>query len=77
MQKPLVVLRQDFITEVVALINKYGQSGLPMFAILDILGDVQKEVQTAAQNQYKTALEQYEKESSAEAEKVEAEVVEN
>ena len=77
MQKPIVVARQDFITEIVELINKYGQSGLPMFAILDILGDVQKEVQTAAQNQYKTALEQYEKESSAEAEKVEAEIVEN
>lgn len=60
MQKPLVVARQEFLNDVVTLINKYGQQGLPMFVVSDILTDVNKEVQTKAQEQYNNAKAQYE-----------------
>ena len=61
MQKPLLVLRQDFVNDAVTLVNKYGQSGLPMFAIYDVLNDIMKEVQKNSQAQYQSALSEYEK----------------
>lgn len=60
MQKPLVVVRQEFLNDVVTLINKYGQQGLPMFVVSDILTEVTKEVQIKAQEQYDSAKAQYE-----------------
>ena len=69
MQKPLVVARQEFLNDVVTLINKYGQQGLPMFVVSDILTDVNKEVQTKAQEQYDSAKAQYEAALAEEATK--------
>lgn len=69
MQKPLVVARQEFLNDVVTLINKYGQQGLPMFVVGDILVEVTKEVQTKAQEQYDSAKAQYEAALAEEATK--------
>lgn len=64
MQKPIVVARQDFLSELVQLINN---SQLPMFAVNDILSDIQREVQAKAQEQYQMAKEAYEKELANES----------
>lgn len=59
MQKPIVVARQDFVANIVKLINEAG-SELPMFVIDDVLDDVRKQVQAEAQKQYQSAKEAYE-----------------
>lgn len=59
MQKPLVVARQDFVANIVKLINEAGTE-LPMFVIDDVLDDVRKQVQAEAQKQYQSAKEQWE-----------------
>lgn len=69
MQKPIVVARQDFLNDVVTLINKYGQIGLPMFVMNDILVEVNKEVQSKSREQYEVAKAQYEKALDEEATK--------
>lgn len=69
MQKPIVVARQDFLNDAVTLINKYGQAGLPMFVMSDILVEVNKEVQSKSREQYEVAKTQYEKALSEEATK--------
>lgn len=69
MQKPIVVARQEFLNDVVTLINKYGQQGLPMFVVSDILTEVTKEVQIKAQEQYDSAKAQYEAALAEEATK--------
>lgn len=58
MQKPIVVARQEFIDNLVNLINS---SQIPMFAVYDILDDVQKEVKVKAREQYEEAKDIYEK----------------
>lgn len=58
MNKPLVLARQDFIDDIVSLINN---SQLPMFAVYDVLNDVQKEVKIKAREQYEEAKDIYEK----------------
>ena len=68
MQKPIVVARQEFLEDSVTLVNKYTQAGLPMFVVADILEELLKEVRTRAQEQYRTAKEQFDKAEAEEAE---------
>lgn len=77
MQKPLVVLRQEFVSDAVTLVNKYSESGVPMFVMLDVLNDLNKNVQAKAQEQYNYAKQMYDEAEAKEAEeKEESEVVE-
>lgn len=72
MNKPIVVARQEFVDESVSLVNKYGQEGLPMFVMADILESVLAKVREEAQKQYSLAKERYDKECRANEEKREA-----
>lgn len=55
--KPITVVRQEFIEQ---LVNDVNSCQLPMFVIEPILEDLLKMVRTAAQEQYKTEKAQYE-----------------
>ena len=55
--KPISVVRQEFIEQ---LINDINNCQLPMFVIEPILEDLLKMVRAAAQEQYKTEKAQYE-----------------
>lgn len=68
MTKPLVVAREDFIDNLVNLIN---ESHLPMFIIRDVLESIKKEVDESAGKEFMTAKEQYEKSLSEESSKQE------
>lgn len=64
--KPITLLREDFITNILSLCNG---SGLPYFAIESVLRDVIQEVHRAAQQQvesdrafYNKSLEEASKE---------------
>lgn len=61
MKKPLVVLRQDFINDAIALMNQYVKDDLPMFAVADILDGLLKESKVKAEEQYRLAKDLYEK----------------
>ena len=56
-QKPLSVIRQEFIEQIVDDINNCG---LPLFVIEPILQDVLNTVKATAQKQYETEKAQYE-----------------
>ena len=56
-QKPLSVIRQEFIEQIVDDINNCG---LPLFVIEPILQDVLNMVKATAQKQYETEKAQYE-----------------
>lgn len=62
MNKPIVVARQEFVNDSVALVNKYGQEGLPMFVMADILEAVLAKVREEAQKQYSVAKELFDEE---------------
>lgn len=53
MEKPITVARQEFIEELVKLIN---ESGLPAFVISPILKDTLATVDQLAQQQYQADL---------------------
>lgn len=57
LEKPITVIRQEFIDTLVSHINN---SGLPLFVIEPILRDVYLEVKTASQKQYESEKLQYE-----------------
>ena len=63
MNKPIVVARQEFVDDSVARVNKYGQEGLPMFVMADILEAVLVAVKKRAQKQYFDAKERFDEES--------------
>ncbi len=65
MEKPLTVAREEFVTNLVNLVN---ESGLPMFVVLDVLKSAVSEVQEAAKLQYEKEKEAYEKENHIEEE---------
>lgn len=58
MERPLSVAREEFVDELVALINN---SGLPMFVVLEVLKGAVEEVRGAAQKQYEQDKLEYEK----------------
>lgn len=67
-QKPITLLRNDFVTNIVELCNN---SGLPFFAVEDVLKGLIQEVHTAAQQQlsedtkrYQELIKKQEKENS-------------
>ena len=57
LQKPLSVIRQEFIEQ---LINDVNSCQLPLFVIEPIIEDLLSMVRTAAQKQYETEKAQYE-----------------
>lgn len=67
-RKPLVVARNDFVNDVVNLIN---ETELPMFAIGDVLKEVLLQVKEQADAEYEAAKKQYEKELKEESAKKE------
>lgn len=58
MEKPLSVAREDFVNELVELVNN---SGLPMFVVLEVLKCAVEEVKEAASRQYEQEKLEYEK----------------
>lgn len=56
-RKPLSVIRQEFIEQLVADVNNCA---LPLFVIEPILQDILNTVKAAAQQQYATEKAQYE-----------------
>ena len=57
MERPLSVAREDFVNELVNLVNN---SGLPMFVVLDVLKGALEEVKDAAARQYEQEKKAYE-----------------
>ena len=57
MDKPITVVRQEFIEKMVSEINTCG---LPLFVVEPILKDLLNEVSTAVKRQYETEKAQYE-----------------
>lgn len=60
MDKPITVAREEFIEALVKLVN---ESGLPMFAVEDVLKNIAAETKMAAQQQYKADKKRYEEEA--------------
>lgn len=60
MDKPIVIRRQEFIEELINLING---SGLPAFAVIDVLNDCSRNLQPLVEAQYMAALDNMQKES--------------
>jgi hypothetical protein len=61
--KPLTLLREEFIENLVNLCN---DSGLPFFAIEDVLKNLAQQTQVAAQQQLAADKENYQKRLEAE-----------
>ena len=59
MEKPIIIKRQEFINDMVVLIE---QSGLPAFVIMEVLNMCAREVEPLIQKQYEAAKELFEKE---------------
>ena len=59
-QKPITVVREEFIRNISDLINN---AGLPPFIIEPIIKDIHNEVKTAAEMQYRKDLDEYNKNS--------------
>ena len=55
--KPITILREEFVTSMVSLINN---SGLPLFYVEPILRDMLMDVNTAVKKQYEMEKAQYE-----------------
>lgn len=55
--KPMSVMRQEFVEQLVDSVNNCG---LPLFVVEPILQDILNAVKAAAQEQYKTEKMQYE-----------------
>ena len=56
-QKPITVVRQEFIEKIV---NEINHCGLPLWAIEPILEDLLRSVKVESQRQYETEKAQYE-----------------
>ena len=56
--KPMTLLRNEFIAKIVELCNN---SGLPFFAVEDVLKNLTQEVHAAAHQQLKNDAELYQK----------------
>ena len=56
MDKPLTVLREEFIDSLVKLVN---ESGLPMFAVESVLRELCAETKAAAARQYEMDKAKY------------------
>ena len=56
-EKPITVVRQEFIEIITSVINN---SNLPLFIVEPILRDIYLEVKTLSQKQYETDKEEYE-----------------
>ena len=63
--KPMTLLRNEFIASIVELCNN---SGLPFFAVEDVLKNLIQEVRAAAQQQLKDDAERYQKSLQAQKE---------
>lgn len=59
-EKPITVLREEFVQNVVNLVN---ESELPAFVMLDVLKGIVTEVESLARRQYKEDLAKYSEES--------------
>lgn len=70
MEKPITVAREDFVNDLVSLINN---SQLPMFVVLDVLRSTTDEVREAAKRQYEVEKEKYKKSLEENKEESEAE----
>ena len=56
-QKPITVVRQEFIEK---MVNEINTCGLPLWAIEPILEDLLRSVKVESQRQYETEKAQYE-----------------
>ena len=66
--KPITLLREDFITNIVALCN---DSGLPFFIIEDVLKNLLQEIHSASQQQLEADKKKYEASQNKDADKSE------
>ena len=64
--KPISVVRQEFIDQ---LVNDVNNCGLPLFVVEPILQDILYSVKTAAKQQYETEKAQYEQQLQEQKEK--------
>lgn len=64
--KPISVIRQEFIDQ---LVNDVNNCGLPLFVVEPILQDILYSVKAAAKQQYETEKAQYEQQLQAQKEK--------
>ncbi len=64
--KPISVVRQEFIDQ---LVNDVNNCGLPLFVVEPILQDILYSVKTAAKQQYETEKAQYEQQLQKQNEK--------
>lgn len=67
LNKPITIVRAEFISNLADLINK---SGLPPFIIEPILKDIYFEVKNAAQRQYEMDVARYEQQKSEQISKI-------
>lgn len=67
MNKPITILREEFINTITETING---SGLPPFVISPILENIMREVKRAELEQLKSDKEKYEKELSEDKKEV-------
>lgn len=58
-EKPITLMREDFINDIVDLCNN---SGLPFFMIEDIMKNLVREIHAAAQQQLEEDRKKYQKE---------------
>ena len=64
--KPISVVRQEFIDQ---LVNDVNNCGLPLFVVEPILQDILYSVKAAAKQQYETEKAQYEQQLQKQNEK--------
>ena len=64
--KPISVVRQEFIDQ---LVNDVNNCGLPLFVVEPILQDILYSVKAAAKQQYETEKAQYEQQLQEQKEK--------
>lgn len=57
LEKPITVIRQEFVEGLVSYINN---SGLPLFMLETILKDIYMEIRDMSQKQYEFEKKQYE-----------------
>lgn len=64
MQKPLILVREDFLNDMVNLINAYSTENdkqLPLFIIAEIVEGLLKEINEKSREQYSLAKSIYQK----------------
>lgn len=65
MNKPITLLREEFINNIVQVCN---DSGLPFFAIEDVLKSLLQEIHNAGLQQLQEDKKRYEEQTAAQAE---------